>query len=567
MWVAGGFHDGHFNDKEERAAFIQILRMPISTLLEPRWIDCFRQKLSNRAQRRFFIVISILLRVVGVPDEYGECEACGINEAVKGCFVLPPLAGGARELQNVIGRRCSNCILFKRRCSLSHLTRESPEHLRETSTQLYQPSEDSEDSEDLDPPGLVDPSLDRAESGSSADVGEDEAPYVANDLIVAEPDLPAAESAHNGGPLPRHGSNPLPSRQEDPSGPQPGDNDILHPMPSPKTPLRLNQSPQILPSTQINPQRRESSATAIDRSISVHGPPGGISLDETYPRVIRQDSMATRSELDDMKAHLKSIASNMSSLGRRVGENIEEAEQANFVGRMLWLLSLDGEARLAFDIAADLCERGLGVTEEYIPSTHLGGANIAQSGLGAIVAELLKPSDLEREAVNIAASILRLPEDKQATAREMVRVLCSTLICMPTAPWTLESNYSGGASEDWRKRFREQTTGPNAAEGQPIFIPRIKLEDDQDIYVISFGNFRQIDVLRIRDRTWRTLTNGLNRPPQCVCRILCGRLQVRLDGKQVEMDQGEMFYIGSGINCMVRSMHMKDVLLEFDYSA
>lgn len=579
MWVTGGFHDGHFNDEQERIAFIQILGLPTSTLLEPSWINSFKQKLIYRAQRRFFIVLSILLRVVGVPNENGNCEACGNKEALRGCFVLPPIAQGLKELQSVVRQRCSNCILCKRGCSFTYTMNEplpQPEH---ATAQLYESSPESEYASAESEGGssqAPDPSESQRPYQTESDDGqgfyEDGSPDVDAGVAI-DPHLPALNQAFRKAILPHQRNLTTYLEGQTLASAQPGSqashSQNMPPPPAVPAPS-LDQRSQILSACQTGPSRRDSSETTLRRSPSIREKgwnPVILDADELYPPVERQGSVAPRPNEDDVATQIKTISVDVFNLIHRVEKRLDKFEQANFVGRMLWLLMLDGAAGPAFDVAAALSERGLELTKEHMPSLHLKPVNAGLTqDLGMIVMVLLEGSDLGKEAGNIVASILRLPKENQDTARKMVQVLCTTLLQTPPTSWTPMAERNSNSSQEWCISFHRPSSGPDVFGASPAFIHRISIDNDHDMHGFALSETRYIDILRIREGTWRKLTSPPNRPPQRVCRILSGRLQVRQDDTDVVMDRGQMFHIGNGMECVVRSMHSNAAMLEIDYS-
>lgn len=582
MWVTGGFHDAHFNDEQERIAFIQILGLPTSTLLEPPWINSFKQKLTHRAQRRFYMVLSILLRVVGVLDKDGDCRACEVGEGLRGCFVLPPLAQELEELQSVVGRRCANCILFKRGCSFAHTMSKPMEQSEHASAQLYESSPESEYAS-AEPEGALTSAPDPSGTQQAYEVESDDGQGVyadgspsLNDTIPVDPHLPVIDLTLSRTFSPQRNPNPhsagLGIATARPNSQASYDQNI----PSPPTTItpRLAQNAQMLPPSQTSPSRRHSSETTLTRFNSIKGKEPEhifVDADELYSPLERQDLVTPRHNHDDVSAHAKTISVDVINLIQRVEKTMDKDAQANFVGRMLWLLSLDGQASAAFDTAAALSERGLGLTGETMPNTHIKPANTGSTpSLGMIVLVLLDANDLEREAGNIVASILRLPEARQDATRKMVQVLCTTLLQTPVTPWNPTVRRASSSSQEKCISFHRQLSTTNEWVETQKLVPRTSLNNDYDMFTFPLSKTRHVDILCIRERTWIRLRSPSNGPSERVCRVLSGRLQVcrqdDMERSQIVMDRGQMFHISSGVDCLVRSVHTASSTLEIDYS-
>lgn len=88
----------------ERHALIQLLSLPPRNKIEREWLD----GISNAHQRLLKGLICILVSIVGTR---GPCEACKnrVPEKRRHCAALPPQAENMKELQLLLGNKCSEC--------------------------------------------------------------------------------------------------------------------------------------------------------------------------------------------------------------------------------------------------------------------------------------------------------------------------------------------------------------------------------------------------------------------------------------------------------------------------
>lgn len=88
----------------ERHAMIQIVSLPPRNKIERKWLD----GISNAHQRLLKGLICILVAIVGIR---GPCQACEnrVPEKRRHCASLPPQAEDMKELQELLGKQCSEC--------------------------------------------------------------------------------------------------------------------------------------------------------------------------------------------------------------------------------------------------------------------------------------------------------------------------------------------------------------------------------------------------------------------------------------------------------------------------